>query len=280
MLILLFALLLLLGATSEEYRKTDNWGKLVLDDFKNRGMEPPPLDENSSSAFSGLIQSVNKNAKSDEPISDTWTRIGDVLDQLISDNDQNFSETISKQGQQLSNQEKEIEKLKDELNKLTADAESSDSYTNALIKQIDLMQAGTTPPCLFKAPTGEDNNLRGPSVPIALIKIEDNLFTFSSLNLIELQQPLVDFWGRSVDVTYLVEYLRSIPVEKMLETQTFRDLSQPIREMGEVDNETHGKCMFTSDFWMDDFVPLNMFTQVFQSFYLPQARRSGVEGGN
>jgi hypothetical protein len=146
----------------------------------------------------------------------------------------------------------------------------SGSVLGATQHQINQMRAGATPPCLHQASLSPQS-LRGPSQPLGILEIKDRVLNFKTINTNALNGVLVDFWGKSVDMAPIIDVIRVVPIDTDLTVSQFGEIGSKLRSIGEVDNAEHGRCMFTMDYIIDDFVGSNdMFIRVFQSYFLPQ----------
>ena len=133
-------------------------------------------------------------------------------------------------------------------------------------------RAGTTPPCLHKTDgVSPPPDNRGKTVPLGLIRIKRDSLSIEQIYFDALtHQTLVDYEGQPMDVTQSIALLSTFPDDgRALTVKEFRRLNDPIKQMAD-----RMGCMFTMDYIMkdEDFVPLNMFTKVFQGYYLPQSR--------
>ena len=266
MLILLFALLLLLGAMREERDavvEKNVWGEVVDRILIAQGAQErtPEMEE----ALDKLLAETANRQREDEIISDTWTRISEEIAESVPENSQTLQD-------QLEEQEAELEALEEALTEAQEAAKSAQSYSEALFEQLEQEKAGETPPCLYEPAAPSSGRLRGISVPLGLVRIENNQLTFETLYRDWVSGPLVDFFGRPVDSSEILALIGNIPTQQTLSVARFGVVSLPIRRHGEVDTDAHRKCIFTMNYMMQDGVPLHMFTDVFQEYYLPQER--------
>ena len=232
------------------------------------GMQTSGVDETSQiEALSQMLQAAAANRREGESIEDTWSRIGNYLENSL------FSSSSALQDE-LVQQREEISRLQNENEELSNAGEEMESYASALVAQLDITRGGATPPCLYRAPSGDSSGVRGVSVPVALILIEDGQLTFQEIYTNIFDESLVDFWGRTVDTTELKTIMDRIEIQVPRDINGFRAEAMSIKALADVEDESHSKCLFTADYTMDDFVPLSMFTQVFQAYFLPQTRRS------
>ncbi len=266
MLFLLFALLLLLGAQADR-TKTQEDRFASINKFLESQIPEENGDQIEISQLTNFLEATARNKRDGESIQDTWTRIGDYLNNDLLGDEERLRDMLSEMRQELQNKEVEAESLR------TSNAELQ-AYSDGLVAQLDITRGGATPPCLYNPPSADFPGVRGRSVPIALIRIEDGQLTFLEIYFEAIREPLVDFWGRDVNTSELESLLTAIETMTPMDVNGFGVRAGPIKELGDVENESHSKCLFTADYVMDDFVPLRMFTQVFQSYFLPQARRT------
>jgi|GEM_PF-4268106 hypothetical protein len=266
MMILLFALLLLLGAMREErdaVAEKNVWGDVVDRILIAQGAQErtPEMEE----ALDKLLAETMNRQREDESISDTWTRISEEITGPVPENAQTLQD-------QLEEQESELEALEEALVEAQEAASSAESYSEALFEQLEQEKAGETPPCLYEPAAPNSGRLRGISVPLGLVRIEDNQLTFETVYRDWLSGPLVDFFGRPVNSSVVLALVSNIPTQQSLSVEGFGAISLPIRRDGEVDTDAHRKCIYTMNYIMQDGVPLHMFTDMFQEYYLPQER--------
>lgn len=266
MLFLLFALLLLLGAQADRTKSQEEKYASIAKFFGDQGSQSED-GQALVGPLTDLLEATTINRRDGESIEDTWTRIGNYLNSDLLGEAEELQDMLIQLRQEVADKETEVEGLEHTNTELK-------TYSDGLVAQLDITRGGATPPCLYNPPSAEFPGVRGRSVPIALILIEDGQLTFLDTYMEALSGPLVDFWGRSVDTSDLEVLLSDIQTMVPLDFGGFGSKATPIKQLGDVENENHSKCLFTADYVMDDFVPLRMFTQVFQSYFLPQTRRT------
>lgn len=251
MLFLLFALLLLIGAQADQQEQVnDRWGEIFNESLADYPNEPEALKE--------FLESVNSTRRPGESVTDTWARIRDYLGRS------NFEDTATVTD--------ELNRATEENADLVAKLGAVNDYVDGLVHELNQTRAGATPPCLYTKPANSTDGVRGVSVPVALVDIADGGLIFSDIYLSRLNEPLVDFWGQPYETSEIVEYLETLPLGQSLSISEFRARTAPINAIGESGRGEGRECIFTADYTMDDGVPLSMFTNVFQSYFLPQQR--------
>jgi hypothetical protein len=267
MLILLFALLLLLAALRDENTALEeqaDWGTLVQRSLTEMGITE--LSPEIQEAFESLVEETAQQQQSEETISDTWTRISEQLAAASDSSVENLAERVVAQ-------EKAIQELQSDLADAQTRIENSQESAEALRGEIDRMKGGDTPLCLYKAPDSGSGRLRGQSVPLGVLNIENGKLTFLDIYDDLLQLPLIDFFGQPTSTANLQAQLQQIPIGQELTIEEFAEYSQPIKNIADLDTGAHRRCMFSMDFVMEDgVVDLDMFRVTFQKYYLPQNR--------
>lgn len=272
MLVILFSLLLLLGATASQQNQESKFGQIVMEEsLATLGVDSDI--EEAEESLRNLLRELYRNKRSDESISDTWQRVSESI--IASNNDADSGVETSYQDlvDDVNRLEKDNEQLIAEFEQAADKLSEANNYIEALVGQLDSTRGGATPPCLYRSPEPGSGLIRGVSVPVGLVKILDQQLIYEQIYLESLDVNLVDFWGRQVDVSDVRSHLEKLPIGSALSIAQFRELTSPLKNIGDVESDLHGRCMFTADYSMEDYIPLNMFTQIFQAYFLPQQRR-------
>ena len=270
MLILLFALLLLLGALGEELKSNEmvlKWGDAISDAFSNSDR---PFTKEPPKEFQEFIEKAISFSNNPTPASEDWMRITNIISNST-EGDLSLAEALQEKSEELKAIKSHNTELTAKLDEAAKQSLDNEIYSNALENQIRVMRAGVPPPCLHD-PSQSPDSLRGPSQPIGVVEFKSEVIRFNSINTNALNGVLVDFWGKQVNMTPILEIINTIPVATDLSISEFRDLGAKFREVGELDTEEHGRCMFTMDYVMDNFESALFIKDVFESYFLKQRR--------
>jgi hypothetical protein len=259
MLIILFCLLLLLGkyfldltkereiAAACEACKNAEWIK--------------QLTESDLEKLKVIVDTVLDLRESDR--SEAW--------KILTDDAKRMASQVKRRKQGLGEAEPKPEDKDRQLEEARKRIEQLEKRNEQLEQEIRKMKAGSPPPCIHE-PSRDGVELRGPSIPLGTVHIEDGRMTLIAKNDNIGSLAPVDYVGNPFDYQEAGKVLETWPVNRPLTLSEFGRYGREFVRIG--DDESNGKlkCRFTMVYYIRDGVPHSMFVDEFLQYFYMQDR--------
>ena len=275
-LLVLFCLLLMLGALSRSDQDNERWIEVIERTLLVK--ELSQAADREYSAFEELMHATSTQSNSaTESISDTWQRITDEIQRSMENSaageeadapkPEELQKMVAALEEKLENQNKKNEFLEDKISKTA-------NQNEGLIEQVRKLKAGSPPPCLHEPPSSKTaGRLRGKTIELGTIYIQDGSLTLTSINQKLKEMQTVDYVGNFADPRPAINAISAWPLGQKMSVEEFSSKAKAFIVLGDNENSGKLKCRFTMNYKIDDYVtPHAMFTDVFLKYFYRQVR--------
>ncbi|MCY3817629.1 MAG: hypothetical protein OXG59_15205 [Gammaproteobacteria bacterium] len=165
--------------------------------------------------------------------------------------------------------------LQEELQTQQSEREKEASRREALSAELAQAKAGELVICTYEPPgPGSVSSLRGRSVPLGTVHLEDDGITLIEKSTELSNTRLVDYVGDYYDATEAAELLESWPLYRKLGFDELSSIGNRFIEIGDRAAEKRARCRFSMNYYIEDFITPHSVMLTFERYFFQQSRIS------